>query len=495
MRFKYITFAFYKAHSLSQVASKCVIVFPLIFSFFSGMALAQPMACDEGVIRLPDRSGTVSICSALASKIPQLAKQLTDATRLLGNQQEQIAELTRLVRGINGVSRGIGSDRQAQMLQSLSMELTASQKGGDEKTRRTIEALREKVEDLQSQMLSALSNQSTYAATSAAIKGPVGDSIAKLELSSASRQLDEVNARLQAIQGQISDVKNDTAVIKQDVKAVLSSLKSAAKEVSDDPRKELVKRGYTVDFKGLENAIQQKDFVAIEHFNNTGYIPTTDNFPRFLFLENWDAKVFKALSPKLLGAPKNCARWNEYIYTAERRRETLLGQIRVCGRDSILEILQARLREVSSKNQFELELYIHYMGSVPDIEGLRKTINPQKEAQLAAQPAAQAKAEAQRKAKQSSAPYGSDQFLRFEKWAIECIKKQQRGIWETECDGASGNAKPVLGISPREFAEIEEPYLKAKAKIEAEKKAWSKEIEDTIRWVKNVSPSVDTANR
>jgi hypothetical protein len=477
--------------------SLCIGLFlAVLFGSLPNLSHAQPASCDEGVIRLPDRNGTVVICSALGSKIPNLAKQLTDATKLLGSQQAQLTELTRLVRGLNSVSMGIGVERQGKMLQSLSSELTSAQRGGDEKTKRTVEDLSEKITELQSQMLAALTDQTSSSATTAAIKGEVGDSIAKLEFSSAARQLSEINTRLQAMQGQISDVKNDTTVIKQDVKAVQSTLKSVAKEVSDDPRKELVKRGYTVDYRGLESAIRQKDFVAIEHFNNVGYIPTTDNFPSFLFYEYWDAEVFKALSAKLLGAPRNCKRWKDYIYTNERDRETLLGQIRVCGSNSILEILKARFDEVSSKEQLEMALYIHYIGSVPDIEGLRKTINPKKEAQLAAQPAAQAKAQAEEKAKRHSAVYGAGaDYPRYEKWAIKCIQQQQWGIWEAECDGASGNARPVLGISPREFAQIEEPYLKFLAKFEAEKKASLVEIENAIRWVKNVSASVEAVAR
>ena len=75
-------------------------------------AYSQPAGCDEGVIRLPDRTGTIQICSALAARVPELAKQLSQATALIGSQQAQLSELTRLVRGLNNVSRGIGLQRQ-----------------------------------------------------------------------------------------------------------------------------------------------------------------------------------------------------------------------------------------------------------------------------------------------------------------------------------------------------------------------------------------------
>jgi hypothetical protein len=96
---------------------------------FRPQAFPQPAGCDEGVIRLPDRSGTIQICSALEARVPELARQLTLASAQLGAQQAPIAELTRLVRGLNNVSRSIGTQRQAEMLQTLSAELGKTQQG------------------------------------------------------------------------------------------------------------------------------------------------------------------------------------------------------------------------------------------------------------------------------------------------------------------------------------------------------------------------------
>lgn len=387
------------------------------------------------------------ICSALASKIPNLAKQLTDATRLMGSQREQIAELTRLVRGLNGVSQGIGVERQAQMLQSLSVELAASQRGGDDKTKRAVENLSEKVEELQAQMLSALSNQSTYAATSAAIKGPIGDSIAKLELSSASRQLGEVNARLKEIQTQVGDLKNDTTVIKQDIKVVQATLSGVAKEVSDDPRKELVKRGYSVDGWGLEKAMLQKDFVALKHFNNSGYVPRYPKFPDFLFGEGWDPAVFNALSPKILGVPKSCDDWQvkanwrtEEIISSEYFKEILQNQVRVCGRERMVEKLK-KILEYKLSDQYE---YPSWAEKKKNIEELRKTINP--------------------KVKKPVLIPGTSMYL-------ECNSRVEK------CE---------YGISPEDFASKEKEYLDSLAHSEASKKKWTIEVNRTIEVVKKM---------
>jgi hypothetical protein len=178
-------------------------------------AFAQTNGCDEGVIRLPDRNGTIQICSAIAGQVPQLTQQLKDAVRTLGGQETQIKELTRLVKGLNGTSRSIGEERQAQMLKTLSADLAKSQRNGEDRTRQMLSGLTQQLEDLQSQLTTSLNNTVTTAATQASLKGDVGNSISKLEFASASRQLDEISAKLGVIDGRVQDVKIDTADIRK----------------------------------------------------------------------------------------------------------------------------------------------------------------------------------------------------------------------------------------------------------------------------------------
>jgi TPR repeat protein/gas vesicle protein len=247
------------------------VIFWLVITCAPSCAMAQN--CDEGVVRLPDRSGTIVICSAVAAQVPQLSKQLNDAMRTLGNQQTQIAELTRLIRGLNGVSKEIGVGRQAQMLQSLSSELTISQRGGDEKTRRNIQDLNDRFEDLQTRLPSSLNNQTTYAAMNDAIKGAVGDAIAKLELGSASRQLEAISTRLQAIQGNVAEVKEDTTLIKSKLDNVQTTINVVKKETSDDPRKELANRGVAWSNVGFSNALLNADIDTLKLFFSAGWNP------------------------------------------------------------------------------------------------------------------------------------------------------------------------------------------------------------------------------
>ena len=193
---------------------------------------AQASGCDEGVIRLPDRSGTIQICSALASQVPKLSAQLAAATKTLGNQEQQLKELTRLIKGLNGVSAGIGVDRQSLMLKTLSIDLGRAQEKGVDKTKQSFENLSQQIEDLRNQMVVALSNSKTAGTTRDALMGALGDDIAKLEFSSASRSLDDISKRLTVIQSDVTDIKSNTEDIqKQLLKAESERIK---KKQSDE---------------------------------------------------------------------------------------------------------------------------------------------------------------------------------------------------------------------------------------------------------------------
>lgn len=201
---------------------QCLVFVSLaVLSGVSPQASAQPTGCDEGVIRLPDRSGTIQICSALAARVPELARQLMQATAQLGAQQAQIAELTRLVRGLNNVSRSIGTQRQAEMLQTLSAELGKTQQG---KGGEALAFINDRLDGLQSSFLGALSDPKTAVALGEALRGPVGEAIAKLDLSGAGKQIEDMSEQLKAIEQRLGDVKADTGQIVQQVGRIESTL-------------------------------------------------------------------------------------------------------------------------------------------------------------------------------------------------------------------------------------------------------------------------------
>jgi hypothetical protein len=181
---------------------------------------ASSPECSQGVIRLPNQAGTIQICSSVASRAPQLSAQLNDVTKRLGSQQQQLSELNRLIRGLNGVSIGITPELQEMFLKNFSAELDLVQKRSDDAMVQQFSALSERIEELQNQMVLYMSSPQKSGVLSEALKGDLGESISKFEFGSALRQLDEINRRLSDIETSVASVKDDTSIIREKVQKI-----------------------------------------------------------------------------------------------------------------------------------------------------------------------------------------------------------------------------------------------------------------------------------
>jgi hypothetical protein len=199
---------------MRQLPLKLITTVIFLLLLNSGAAFSQASGCDEGVIRLPDRSGTIQICSALSARVPQLTRQLNEMSKGHATQNQQIAELTRLVRGLNNVSRGLDTGRQGKMLESLSLNLTKKKSEPGVSSKEILDPLINTVDELQSKMFAAISSPASAAALSEAMKGALGDAIAKLDLSSANQQLSEISERLKIVQAEVTEIKSDTSAIR-----------------------------------------------------------------------------------------------------------------------------------------------------------------------------------------------------------------------------------------------------------------------------------------
>lgn len=277
--------------TVTRLRLRCLLAMLTIGLAGVGPAAAQPVPCDQGVIRLPDRTGTVQICSALAAQVPALSKQLGEAVKLLGNQQQQIRELTRLVSALNGSSAGLDASRQKQLLRSLSAELARAEQRGPEASRRTIEELSEQFEGLRDQLVQALSQPASLAATNEALRGRLGDSIAQLETRSATRQLDEIGQRMKQVQADIGTVKAGVAQANSkldSLAAAVDSAKSAAALKADlllestgrieanvnrdlTPRERLAKNGVAWTPESFSAALVDRDVETVRLFIEAGW--------------------------------------------------------------------------------------------------------------------------------------------------------------------------------------------------------------------------------
>lgn len=195
----------------ARIATTGLSLLGIVALVLPTLVRAQAAGCDQGVVRLPDSTGTLTICSALAAQVPQLARQLADASRQIGAQSDQLRELMRLVKGLNAAGAGLTTERQGRMLASLSAELARAEKVGGDRPKRTLEDLGDQLDALRDQLIANLGQERSAAATRKALQGPVGDSIAQLELRSAGRQLDDISQRLAALQSDVGEVKAGVA--------------------------------------------------------------------------------------------------------------------------------------------------------------------------------------------------------------------------------------------------------------------------------------------
>lgn len=185
----------------------------LIFAglIISLSAWAQSDQCSQGVIKNPGQAnGVIEICPPLAAQAPALAGQLNEITKSLGAQKEELNEIRRLIKSLNSVSQNIGSQRQAELLRNLSSQLAVSQQGGKAKTSQQISTLADGFDGVEDKLVGMLTDKTTAAKTSAAVDGPVGDAIAKLDFSSAQGQLDDIRVQLKAIHAEVGQVNQTT---------------------------------------------------------------------------------------------------------------------------------------------------------------------------------------------------------------------------------------------------------------------------------------------
>lgn len=180
------------------------------------VAAAQQPQCGSGVIRLPAGvNGTIEICQALAAQVPGLQRQLTEIARSVGDQKEQIRELTRLIKSLNSVSQNIGSQRQAELLKNLSAQLGAAQAAGKQQEQSQISDLADRLDSVKDLLLEKLGNRGTADRANAAVDGAVGDAIARLDLNKAQDLLEDIRIQLNKIGGEVGEVHKQTTDIQK----------------------------------------------------------------------------------------------------------------------------------------------------------------------------------------------------------------------------------------------------------------------------------------
>jgi hypothetical protein len=189
----------------------------ITFAAISIKIYAQANNCDEGVIRLVDRTGTIQICSGLAEKVPQLNKQLGDLIKIIGTQQQQIKELNRLIKGINNIGRRLDGPYQAEMIENLSKNIS---KDPNESGAENLVKINDQLDSLQASFLDAISNPKTRNELEKALKGNLGKAIANFDLSEANQQIENISERLVVVQSTVNDIRSETITILNKIEQV-----------------------------------------------------------------------------------------------------------------------------------------------------------------------------------------------------------------------------------------------------------------------------------
>lgn len=170
------------------------------------------------------------------------------------------------------------------------------------------------------------------------------------------------------------------------VVALNATVGTLKKEVSDDPRKELIARGYSVDASGLFSAISQRDLIAISHFNAMGYVTETPAVITKLFHKNdWDAKTANAIDPSVVSSVCSYAPVDEFEYpidsTTPGSEEVHVAKLkamqRLCSTEKIRQLLTIRANGLLEYQAF-LGQDPLFGGEKEAIEEARLQINPNK---------------------------------------------------------------------------------------------------------------------
>jgi hypothetical protein len=192
-------------------------------------AIAQSSEdCSQGLIKNQGKiNGEFEICPPLKAQAPALAGQLADITKTLGTEQAALKEIRQLIRNLNSVSQNIGPQRQGELLRNLSSQLAVSQQGGKAKTKQEISSLADGFDAVEDKLVGMLTDKTTADRTNAAVDGPVGDAIAKLDFSSAQNQLDDIRQQLKAIHAEVGEVNQTTKETNERTKAIQKTIDDA----------------------------------------------------------------------------------------------------------------------------------------------------------------------------------------------------------------------------------------------------------------------------
>lgn len=209
---------------------------------YSQRAAAQS-GCLSGKVSMAfGVNGTVTVCPQYDAKVPELQKQLNEMQKTLSGNQALLREVTRSARSVNSLGRDVDENRQVELLRNFNKELQKVTTENQQKTQEQIAELADKLAMIQDLLTQKKEDEKTAPQTQAALSGPLGDALAKLDLTRAQAQLDSIQAKLDVIGSDVKVTRDNTDVIKETLEARDAREKAAAdaeakkaKDIDEDP--------------------------------------------------------------------------------------------------------------------------------------------------------------------------------------------------------------------------------------------------------------------
>ena len=247
-----------------------------LFAVFAGATpeLAQN-GCLNGIVEMQGKTtGNITLCSAVAQQAPELSQRLLDVQKTVGAQQQQLKELTRLIRDMNAISGGLATRQQTELLRNVLTRLGDPQKTAPEQFDRRASTLSGHFEEVSLQMSSVLANQQTAPRAAAALRGDTGNALARLDFETVTDQFDAISQQLKQMDkklNKISQSQDDLADSVTDIKQQQQQ-QIATQNADAEHRKHLA--GSTADLSG--GALEILGAMRLP-FDNDTFSETTRN--------------------------------------------------------------------------------------------------------------------------------------------------------------------------------------------------------------------------
>jgi uncharacterized protein YjbI with pentapeptide repeats len=177
-----------------RVRAGLAVVLALAASLPAAMSVAQPVPCEEWAIVAmdPKNNGRLHVCSSILREVPALRAQVDRLNAAVAKTADAQRDLAKFTAALNEMSRQLKSQDVNRLAASLADRIDQSGREGDARLMREIERLRLGMLDIQEKVDGARADQRVAADARAALTGPAGDAIARLDLDTARNILDGI---------------------------------------------------------------------------------------------------------------------------------------------------------------------------------------------------------------------------------------------------------------------------------------------------------------